>query len=218
MAQNAYSAVGAGIVLPLVANFQGQFTIKSIEIDNGTAATLQVGPDSGGVFTTVPAYQTRIYSGIVWNGYKIVNQFGTVLNSTDILNVIVSDEANTNNQASSYGPAAWGGGAVPDPLVAVLGGQGFYAWQVQQLIDLLTGVMLNQAVRLANTLRVIGVINAPGGIQSNSIIVSNLSQFQQLQAQTFECTVAEVSGHNVDSTLQLPFKVNGTQYYLRLYT
>ena len=218
MAQNSYSAVGSGIVLPFNFATQGQFRIQSIEVDNGTAATLQLGPDTGGIFVTIPAYQTRIYSGINWGGYALVNQFGTTIQSTDILNVIASDQANTNNQASSYGPAAWGGGGVPNTLVPVLGGQGFYAWQVQQLIDLLTGVMSGQPVRINNTLRVIGVINAPGGIQAAFPIFSGLTSCQNLSADTYACPFPEDSGHLTDSLKELPFTVNGTQYWIKLFT
>lgn len=214
MAQNALSQIGAAIVLPVTLNFQGQFRIRSIEIDNGTAATILLGPDTGGSFVTVPAYQTRTYSGIDWGGYQLVNVFGTVIQSSDILNVIASDLANVSNQASAYGPASWGGGAVPNSLVPVLGGQQFLAWQVQQIINLLTGVMTAQNVELAQNLRVHGLIHVTGG----STFDNGLTVAGNLFAQGLNVTPAPVSGHNVDSTLQIPIGVNGLTYYLRLYT
>ncbi len=218
MAQNSLSQVGAAIVLPVNFNTQGQFRILSIQVDNGTAASLQLGENTGGVFQTIPAYQSRVYTGINWGGYQLINAFGTTIQATDILNVIASDQVNTYNQASSYGPAAWGGGATPNSLVPVLGGQQFLAWQVQQLIDLLTGVMTNQDVVLARKLRVLGIINAPGGIQAAFPIFSGLTSCQFLSADTYESPFPEDSGHLTDSLLELPFKVNGTQYWIKLFT
>lgn len=214
MAQNAVSQIGAAIRLPATYNFQGQFVIRSIEIDNGTAATIALGPDTGGVFVTIPAYQTRTYSGIEWGGYQLNNVFGTTIQASDILNVVASDLANVSNQASAYGPAAWGGGAVPNSLVAVLGGQQFLAWQIQQIINLLTGVMTAQNVHLAQSLRVDNVLQVIGsGSFGNGLSVTG-----NFFADGLNVNPAPVSGHNVDSTFQIPIGVNGLTYYLRLYT
>ena len=150
---------------PVTFNLAGQWRpgIRTIEVDNATALTLTVVAD-GAVIRTVPPYVPRfnVNTGGGWQTIQIKSN-GAAIQTTDTLTIIVYDQLVVPPLLPSFGPAAWGGGAIPNSLVPVAPGDAFAAWQVQQIIDLLTGVMTGQAVTLHN-----GLVTIAGNITATN--------------------------------------------------
>lgn len=148
---------------PITLDTQGTWLVKNLSVDNGTALILDIeGPD-GSIYQIVPPYQSRVFTTLAWTGFKLAIDSANIatIQATDILNIFASDIGSPPTY-SSYGPASWGGGGVPNSLVNVLGGQVFLASQVQQLINLLTGVMTGQVVTVNNEIVAQGTT---GGLQ-----------------------------------------------------
>lgn len=100
--QGIYTAIGQQISLPLVQSQVGLWPIASIQIDNGTAATLQIQSPSGGPIANVRAYQFRTFPLPNLDGFRIVNQGGQTIQDSDMLTVVWS-EAGTGPFVGSYG-------------------------------------------------------------------------------------------------------------------
>lgn len=177
---------------PISFNLAGQWRpgIRTIEVDNATALTMTVVAD-GAVIRTVPPYVPRfnVNTGGGWQDIQIKSN-GAAIQATDTLTIIVYDQLVVPPLLPSFGPAAWGGGAVPNSLVAVNPGDGFAAWQVQQLIDLLTGVMTGQEVTIGNTIatamRVIllggGLVELDDALAGKKFVRCSADEFQILNA------------------------------------
>ena len=118
---------------------------RTIEVDNGSGLSVLVYCD-GALTRVVSPYIARIIvnTGGSWGTIQFVTT-GTPV-STDILNIVAFDTIVVPTSLPSFGPFSWGGGSVPNHLVPVVPGDQFLAWQVDQFINLLTGVMTGQSI------------------------------------------------------------------------
>ena len=148
---------------PLASTFPIQFTpggswpggVQTIEVDNGSNLTLSVYAD-GQLIRTVGPYIARfnVNTSGGWGTVRIVANTATIQPS-DSVTIILYDSQVVPPLLPAFGVSSWGGGSTPNALVGINPGDNLLAWQVQQIIDLLTGVMTGQLVDIANSLRLI---------------------------------------------------------------
>ena len=172
MSQQTFTASPPAVSqFPITFNLAGQWRpgIRTIEVDNATALTLTVVAD-GAVIRTVPPYVPRfnVNTGGGWQTIQVKSN-GAAIQTTDTLTIIVYDQLVVPPLLPSFGPAAWGGGAIPNSLVTVAPGDSFAAWQVQQIIDLLTGVMTGQPVTLADGLTADGIVSTANNVLDDGV-------------------------------------------------
>lgn len=129
----------SGIVFPFQINTSGLWEISSLQVDNGTAATIQIQGPGGSPFQTLTPYQRNVWTIPNWTNLSIVNVSGAALASTDVFNAIWAN-APLLSPSSSYGPAGWSTAATPAGLTRVISGEQFFTWQINQFVDFLTGV------------------------------------------------------------------------------
>lgn len=148
---------------PTATNFPIQFTpggswpggVQTIEVDNGSNLTLSVYAD-GQLIRTVGPYISRfnVNTSGGWGTVRIVANAATIQPS-DSVTIILYDSQVVPPLLPAFGVSSWGGGSTPNALVNVSPGDNLLAWQVQQIVNLLTGVMTGQAVSIANQLSLI---------------------------------------------------------------
>ena len=129
-----------------------QSGVRTVEVDNGSALTLSVYAD-GQLIRTVGPYISRfnLNTAAGWQQIRITANDATI-QATDSVTIVFYDQAVTPPLLPAFGVSSWGAGAIPNALVAVNPGDQIMAWQVQQLVNLLTGVMTGQQLKLANEL------------------------------------------------------------------
>ena len=129
---------------------------RTIEVDNGSGLSVSVYCD-GALQRVVSPYIARIIvnTGGSWGTIQFVTT-GTPV-STDIINIVAFDTIVVPSSLPSFGPFSWGGGATPNHLVPVVPGDQFLAWQIDQIINLLTGVMTGQSIFLGGDNRTGGI-------------------------------------------------------------
>ncbi|MHB1701135.1 MAG: hypothetical protein ACYCSN_13575 [Acidobacteriaceae bacterium] len=139
---------------PLPSTFPLQFSpggswpsgIGTVEVDNGSALTLSVYAD-GQLIRTVGPYISRfnLNTSAGWQQIRITANDATI-QVTDSVTIVFYDQAVTPPLLPAFGVSSWGGGSVPNALVAVNPGDQILAWQVQQLVLFLTGQMAQAQV------------------------------------------------------------------------
>lgn len=159
MAQIIYSETGAAIVFPIRLNPNGAFPIVECVVTNGTGATLTI-KDQAGVLLAVALPYLPIDFVCGQSQQLVVTSNGVAILATDVLLIQAFGSPSGLSVPSSYGPSIFAGGAVPNSLQNVIGGQAIAAWMVQQIINLLTGVMTGQSIKLANFLELAGSVAA----------------------------------------------------------
>lgn len=132
--------------------------IQTVEVDNGSNLTLSVYGD-GTLIRTLTPYVSRwnINTAGGWSQIT-VSANNAAIQATDQVTVICYDQVVPVLFPPSFGVSAWGAGATPNNLVGITPGNSLLAWQVQQFVNLLTGVMTGQPVSINNEILSIGSI------------------------------------------------------------
>lgn len=128
------------------------FPINAVLIWNNSPVTFTISNTPGGSpYAIVPPFFSMSVSVPSFGGISISGD-GTPPYATSTLQIQVQDEVAGIPFAGQFGPGGWGSGSAPSVLTPVNPGDQILWWQVQQIINLLTGSMPGQVVKLANEL------------------------------------------------------------------
>lgn len=145
-----------GAAIPTTFQTSAGFPIATLTIFNNSPAALTVFPTLPPVLKTglfpwggivVPAWYPMNLQVSDWAGFAFATD-GTAPFANSSLTITAS-EAQGGVPLSPLGPSAWAAGSVPNTIQNVNPGDQFFAWQVQQLIDLVTGSIHGQGVWIA---------------------------------------------------------------------
>lgn len=139
----SFTGIGPNqIKLPIIFDPKGTWpgtgTCGYIAITNGTAAVITISDLTGHAFFNVPTYQSYTLVVPNYTAVQLTNATGATIQPNDVLNVALYDQAGSLS-FSSFGPAAWGSGPQPGVLTQINPGDQFLTWQVNQLIQYITG-------------------------------------------------------------------------------
>lgn len=128
------------------------FPVNSVLVWNNSPITFTISNTPGGSpYAIVPPFFSMSVSVPSFGGISISGD-GTTPYATSTLQIQVQDEVAGIPFAGQFGPGGWGSGSAPSVLTPVNPGDQILWWQVQQVINLLTGAMPGQVVKLANEL------------------------------------------------------------------
>lgn len=162
------------------------FRVQSLIIRNNSPITWTVSNQAGTIYDTVPAFYAQSISVPFWATVSLVGDGQAPAGGNSL--TVTAYEVDTGGPfVVPFGPSAWGGGSIPNALQAISAGDTFGAWQIDQLINLLTGVMTGQPVTLADGLTVAGglslstalaIISLLGGGKNWQISVDSTGQWR----------------------------------------
>jgi hypothetical protein len=154
----------SGLSIPAQGEYHIGFDVANLTVYNNTPAQIAI-------LETLPLPGTFPFGGIVipagypmsfpvnnWHSFAYVTD-GTGMFAGSSLTVFADSESSGGGGSilgPPFGASGWNAGAVPNALTAVNPGDHLFAWQVQQIINLLTGVMTSQVVVIANVLAING--------------------------------------------------------------